>query len=175
MASANANAHDAYDGIIINDQFELLEFVNWLRRSTRDTACVLLSQDAHGNPHVPLDQVRKTVSSRAVTVLLDNAVQQSARNQLGIVNPHHGAARVFPSGDAWCDDSIPCTVCSLRCRPTRSRCSAGCGSISCARAGAVTIPGVRMSTATPSTGAMCTASTVCTSRGTGRSASHSCR
>ncbi len=76
---------------IINDPFELLEFVHWLRRSTRDTACVLLSQDAHDNPHVPLDQVRKTVGSRTVTVLLDNAVQRSARNQLGIVNPHHGA------------------------------------------------------------------------------------
>ena len=90
---------------IINDPFELLEFVNWLRRSTRDTACVLLSQDAHGSTHVPLDQVRKTVGSRAATVALDNAVQRSARNQLGIVNPHHGAARVFPPGDAWCDDS----------------------------------------------------------------------
>lgn len=105
MANANANAHDAYDGKIINDPFELLEFVNWLRRSTRDTACVLLSQDAHGSTHVPLDQVRKTVGSRAATVALDNAVQRSARNQLGIVNPHHGAARVFPPGDAWCDDS----------------------------------------------------------------------
>lgn len=99
------NAHDAYDGKTINDPFELLEFVNWLRRSTRDTACVLLSQDAHGSTHVPLDQVRKTVGSRAATVVLDNAVQRSARNQLGIVNPHHGAARVFPPGDAWCDDS----------------------------------------------------------------------
>lgn len=105
MANANANAHDAYDGKIINDPFELLEFVNWLRRSTRDIACVLLSQDAHGSTHVPLDQVRKTVGSRAATVALDNAVQRSARNQLGIVNPHHGAARVFPPGDAWCDDS----------------------------------------------------------------------
>lgn len=105
MANANANAHDAYDGKIINDPFELLEFVNWLRRSTRDTACVLLSQDAHGSTHVPLDQVRKTVGSRAATVALDNAVQRSARNQLGIINPHHGAARVFPPGDAWCDDS----------------------------------------------------------------------
>lgn len=105
MANANANAHDAYDGKIINDPFELLEFVNWLRRSTRDTACVLLSQDAHGSTHVQLDQVRKTVGSRAATVMLDNAVQRSARNQLGIVNPHHGAARVFPPGGAWCDDS----------------------------------------------------------------------
>ena len=66
---------------------------------------MLLSQDAHGSTHVPLDQVRKTVGSRAATVALDNAVQRSARNQLGIINPHHGAARVFPPGDAWCDDS----------------------------------------------------------------------
>lgn len=115
MARANANAHDAYDGKIIKDPFALLEFVNWLRRSTRDTACVLLSQDAHGDPHVPLDQVRKTVGSRAVTVVLDNAVQQSARNQLGIVNPHHGAVRIFPPGDAWCDDSslVYCVLSAL--------------------------------------------------------------
>ena len=100
---------------MIGDPFELPEFVNWLRRSTRDTACVLLSQDTHGNPHVPLDQVRKTVGSRAVTVVLDNAVQQSARNQLGIVNPHHGAARIFPPGDAWCDDSslVYCVLSAL--------------------------------------------------------------
>lgn len=98
----NANT---YDGRTIVDSFELLEFVSWLRRSTRDATCVLLSQDAHGNPHVPLDQVRKTVGSRAVTVLLANAVQQSAHDQLGIVNPYHGAARIFPPGDAWCDDS----------------------------------------------------------------------
>ena len=108
----NANT---YDGKIIKDPFELPEFVNWLRRSTRDTTCVLLSQDTHGNPHVPLDQVRKTVGSRAVTVVLDNAVQQSARNQLGIVNPHHGAARIFPPGDAWCDDSslVYCVLSAL--------------------------------------------------------------
>lgn len=116
MGNANASAN-AYDGKIINDPFELLEFVNWLRRSTRDTACVLLSQDARGNPHVPLDQVRKTVGSRAVTVLLDNAMQRSARNQLGILNPHHGAARVFPSGDAWCDDSS-LVYCVLPALPT---------------------------------------------------------
>lgn len=114
MASVNANAN-AYDGKIINDPFELLEFVNWLRRSTRDTACVLLSQDAHGDPHVPLDQVRKTVGSRAATVVLDNAVQRSARDQLGIVNPHHGAARIFPPSDAWCDDSsiVYCVLSAL--------------------------------------------------------------
>ena len=35
----NANT---YDGKIIKDPFELPEFVNWLRRSTRDTTCVLL-------------------------------------------------------------------------------------------------------------------------------------
>lgn len=98
----NANT---YDGRTIADSFELLEFVSWLRRSTRDATCVLLSQDAHGNPHVPLDQVRKTVGSRAVTVLLANTVQQSAHDQLGIVNPYHGAARIFPPGDAWRDDS----------------------------------------------------------------------
>ena len=66
---------------------------------------MLLPQDTHGRPHVPLDQVRKFVGSRAVTVLLANAVQQSAHNQLGIVNPYHGAARIFPPGDTWCDDS----------------------------------------------------------------------
>ena len=66
---------------------------------------MLLSQDTHDRPHVLLDQVRKSVGSRAVTVLLANAVQQSAHNQLGIVNPYHGAARIFPPGDAWCDDS----------------------------------------------------------------------
>ena len=98
----NANT---YDGKIIKDPFELPEFVSWLCRSTRDIACVLLSQDARGNPHVSLDQVRKTVGSRAATVLLDNAVQRSARNQLGMLNPHHGAARIFPPGDAWRDDS----------------------------------------------------------------------
>lgn len=98
----NANT---YDGRTIADSFELLEFVSWLRRSTRDAACVLLSQDTHGKSRVPLDQVRKTVGSRAVTVLIANAVQQSAHDQLGIVNPYHGAARVFPPGDAWCDDS----------------------------------------------------------------------
>lgn len=53
--------------------------------------------------------------------------------------------------------------------------STGCGTTSCARAGAATIPGARMRTATPSTGAMCTASTVCTSRGMVRSVSRSCR
>lgn len=110
------NAHDAYDGKIINDPFELPEFVNWLRRSTRDIACVLLSQDARGNPHVPLDQVRKTVGSRAATVLLSNAVRRSARNQLGILNPHHGAARIFPPGDAWCDDSS-LVYCVLSAQP----------------------------------------------------------
>lgn len=102
VSIGNANT---YDGRTIADSFELLEFVSWLRRSTRDATCVLLSQDAHGNPHVPLDQVRKTVGSRAVTVLLANAVQQSAHDQLGIVNPYHGAARIFPPGDAWRDDS----------------------------------------------------------------------
>lgn len=68
----NANT---YDGRTIADSFELLEFVSWLCRSTRDATCVLLSQDTHGRPHVPLDQVRKSVGSRAVTVLLANAVQ----------------------------------------------------------------------------------------------------
>ncbi|MDE5641351.1 MAG: hypothetical protein K2I40_06600, partial [Bifidobacterium castoris] len=105
----------AYDGITIDDSFALLEFVSWLRRSTRDVPCVLLSQAARGRSYVPLDLVRATVGSRAVTVLLDNAVQQSARNQLGDVNPYRGAARIFPPGDRWHDDYrlVPCMLPSL--------------------------------------------------------------
>lgn len=106
------DTRNAYDGMTIKDPFALLEFVNWLRRSTRDVPCVLLSEDAQGKPYVPLDQVRATVGSRAVTVLLDNAVQRSARNQLDTVNPYHGAARVFPPGDRWHDDYrlVPCVM-----------------------------------------------------------------
>lgn len=40
------DAYRAYDGATIDDSFALLEFVSWLRRSTRDVPCVLLSQDA---------------------------------------------------------------------------------------------------------------------------------
>lgn len=109
------DAYRAYDGTTIDDSFALLEFVSWLRRSTRDVACVLLSQDARGRPYVPLDRVRATVGSRAVTVLLDNAVQRSARDQLGDVNPYRGAARIFPPGDRWHDDYrlVPCMLPSL--------------------------------------------------------------
>lgn len=83
---------------------------------------MLLSQDTHDRPHVPLDQVRKSVGSRAVTVLLANAVQQSAHNQLGIVNPYHGAARIFPPGDAWCDDSsVMYCVLSALPQPARAQ------------------------------------------------------
>ncbi len=87
---------NAYDGTTIRDPFALPEFVNWLRGSTRDVACALLSEDAQGRPYVPLDRVRATAGSRAVTVLLDNAVQQSARNQLDTVGPYHGAASADP-------------------------------------------------------------------------------
>lgn len=90
------DAYRAYDGTTIDDSFALLEFVNWLRGSTRDVACVLLSEDARGRPYVPLDRVRAAVGSRAVTVLLSNAVQQSARNQLDTVDPYHGAAAADP-------------------------------------------------------------------------------
>lgn len=64
-----------------------------------------------------------TITSSAVTVLLGNAVQQSARNQLGTVDPYHGAAAVDPH-DA-----------SARRRST------GCGSTSCAPAGGGDNPG----------------------------------
>lgn len=106
------DTRNAYDGTTISDPFALPEFVNWLRRSTRDVPCVLLSEDAQGKPYVPLDQVRATVGSRAVTVLLTNAVQQSARNQLDTVDPYHGATRIFPPGDQWRDDYrlVPCVM-----------------------------------------------------------------
>ena len=105
----------SYDGKVIKDSFTLSEFVNWLRKSSRDIACVLLSEDAHGKTIAPLDEVRRTVGTRAVTVLLSNSVQNDARDHLGSVNPYRGAARVFPPGDMWFDDPrlVGCVLPSL--------------------------------------------------------------
>lgn len=95
---------NSFDGATISDMLQLAEFISWLRRSSRDQACVLVSQRQNGKPVVPVDRIRKTVSTRAVVVLLSNTVQQSARNQLGTLNAYHGAIRVFPAGDEWTHD-----------------------------------------------------------------------
>ncbi|PAU69839.1 hypothetical protein B1400_0374 [Bifidobacterium italicum] len=105
----------SYDGKVIDDTFTLSEFVNWLRKSSRDVAGVLLSEDARGKPIVPIDEVRRVAGTRAVTVRLSNAVQDAARDHLGTVNPYRSAARVFPPGDAWCDEPrlVGCAMPSL--------------------------------------------------------------
>lgn len=93
-----------FDGAVISDMLQLAEFTSWLRRSSRDQACVLVSQKQNGKPVVPVNRIRKTVGTRAVVVLLSNTVQQSARNQLSTLNAYHGAARIFPAGDEWTHD-----------------------------------------------------------------------
>ena len=95
---------NSFDGATISDMLQLAEFTSWLRRSSRDQACVLVSQRQNGKPVVPVNRIRKTVGTRAVTVLLSNTVQHSARNQLGTLNAYHGAIRVFPAGDEWTHD-----------------------------------------------------------------------
>ncbi len=94
----------SFDGATISDMLQLAEFTSWLRRSSRDQACVLVSQKQNGKPVVPVDRIRKTVGTRAAVVLLSNTVQHSARNQLGTLNAYHGAVRVFPAGDEWTHD-----------------------------------------------------------------------
>ncbi len=66
--------------------------------------CVLVSQKADGRPVVPFNRIRKRTDGRAVVTMLSNTMQRSARNQLGSVNPFHGAARIFPMGDSWTTD-----------------------------------------------------------------------
>lgn len=95
---------NSFDGATISDMLQLAEFTSWLRRSSRDQACVLVSQKQNGKPVVPVNQICKTVGTRAVVVLLSNTVQQSARNQLSTLNAYHGAARIFPAGDEWTHD-----------------------------------------------------------------------
>ena len=93
-----------FDGAVISDMLQLAEFASWLRRSSRDQACVLVSQKQNGKPVVPIDRIRKTVGTRAAVVLLSNTVQHSAKNQLGTLNAYHGAVRIFPAGDEWTHD-----------------------------------------------------------------------
>lgn len=94
----------SFDGETISDMLRLAELASWLRRSSRDMVCVLVSQKADGRPVVPFNRIRKRTDGRAVVTMLSNTMQRSARNQLGSVNPFHGAARIFPMGDSWTTD-----------------------------------------------------------------------
>jgi hypothetical protein len=94
----------SFDGETISDMVHLADLASWLRRSTRDETCVLVSQKTDGKPVAPLNRIRKRVGERAVVVMLSNNVQRTARGQLGSVNPYHGAIRIFPAGDMWMDD-----------------------------------------------------------------------
>lgn len=94
----------SFDGETISDMLRLAEFASWLRRSSRDMVCVLVSQKADGRPVVPFNRIRKQTGARAVVTMMSNTMQRSARNQLGSVNPFHGAARIFPVGDSWTTD-----------------------------------------------------------------------
>lgn len=94
----------SFDNETISDMLRLAELASWLRRSSRDTVCVLVSQKTDGKPVVPLNRIHKQTDGRAVVTMLSNTVQRSARNQLGTVNPFHGAIRIFPAGDSWTTD-----------------------------------------------------------------------
>lgn len=92
------------DGMIIRDTFELSDFVNWLRRSTRDRICILVSERKNGQPLIPIKHIRSAGNGRALVVELPNHLQSTSRTMLDTVNPYLGASRIFPPGDSWCTD-----------------------------------------------------------------------
>lgn len=94
----------SFDGETISDMVRLAELASWLRRSTRSEACVLVSQKPDGKPEAPLSRIRERVGGRAVVTMLSNDVQRTAYEQLGSVNPYHGAIRIFPAGDMWTEN-----------------------------------------------------------------------
>lgn len=94
----------SFDGEVISDMVQLAEFTSWLRRSSRNDTCILVSQKPDGKPVVSMDRIRKRVGKRVSVTMLSNSVQQSAYKQLGTVNPYNGSIRIFPAGDGWTTD-----------------------------------------------------------------------